>query len=550
MVLGALLAPWLAQAADPAPSRVDAVFAAWDKPDSPGVALAVVREGQVVYSRGYGSAHLEYDVPITPRTVFHAASVSKQFTAFAIQLLAQERKLSLDDDVRKHVPELRIASAPITLRHLLHHTSGLRDQWSLLMLAGLRLEDTITERDILGLLWQQRELNFAPGEEELYSNSGYTLLGLVVQRVSGQSLAAFTQERIFGPLGMKNTHFHEHYGSLVKGRAYSYQRQPEGGWRYLALSYSNVGATSLFTTVEDLALWDRNFQDMRVGGPAVMAAMHAQGRLNNGRQIAYASGLGIGRYRSLPVVEHSGSDAAYRAYMLRFPEQKTAVLLLGNASDVDGGQLARRVADLYLEGTPGLAAAVATAFPPEIERTAQDLAPFLGPFEMLPGFVLNFSAEGSRLFVQATSQPRFAMFASAPERFFTKAFEASVQFGAVAADGKVARATWYQGGRERPLRRIERSQPGEQELRACTGQYYSAELRTLYHLTLRDGKLRLQHPRGEAELEPVSGNDFAAGFPIGTVRLQRSAAKGCEGLSVTSGRVRNLRFVRVELPAP
>ncbi|HSI47355.1 MAG TPA: serine hydrolase domain-containing protein, partial [Ideonella sp.] len=182
----------LAQAADPTPAAIDRLFATWDKPDSPGVALAVVRDGKIAYSRGYGMANLEYGVANSPTTVFHVASVSKQFTAFAIHLLASDGKLSLDDEVRKHLPELAIQGPPITIRQLLHHTSGLRDQWDLLTLAGLRLDDGITENDILGLLWQQKELNFPPGEELLYSNSGYSLLGLIVRRVSGQSLAAFT----------------------------------------------------------------------------------------------------------------------------------------------------------------------------------------------------------------------------------------------------------------------------------------------------------------------------------------------------------------------
>ena len=266
-VLSCLLAlgatPALADDAQNA--RVDQLFAAWDKPDTPGAALAVVRDGSIIYQRGYGLAHQEYGIRNAPSTVFDAASLSKQFTAFAIHLLAQDGKLSLDDEVRKHLPELQVQGPPITIRHLLHHSSGLRDQLNLLLLAGLRLDDVITEGDILGLLWQQKQLNFLPGDEALYNNSGFTLLGLIVKRVSGKSLAAFARERIFEPLAMKSTHFHENYGALVKGRAYSYRRTGDG-YQYVALSFSNVGASSLMTTVEDLALWDRNFDDARVGG--------------------------------------------------------------------------------------------------------------------------------------------------------------------------------------------------------------------------------------------------------------------------------------------
>jgi len=528
-------------------TRVDRLFAAWNRADAPGAVVAVLRDGRPVLTRAYGMANLEHGAPNTPATVFHVASLSKQFTACAIHLLAIDGKLSLDDEVAKHLPELQLPGPPITIRHLLHHTSGLRDQWSLLMLAGLRLDDVITEGDILGLLWRQRALNFAPGEEELYSNSGYTLLALIVKRVSGQSLNAFAQQRIFQPLGMTSTHFHESYGTLVKGRAHSYARAPEG-WRYVALSYSNVGATSLMTTVEDLVRWNANFDEPKLGGAPLLAAMVQVGRLNNGRETTYASGLVVRRYRGLLSVEHGGSDAGYRTHMLRIPQQRLAVVLLGNAADLNAGDLAHRIADLYLEdrdGMPRLEASPAAAA--EVEVSARTLAPYVGDFQMYPGFVLSFTAEGNRLMVQATGQPKFPMFASADDRFFLKVAPATVHFDAPAADGMSSTARWQQNGRDQPLRRIVRQLPPAAALKACEGEYYSDELRTLYRLALRDGKLMLSYPRGEVELRAVSGDDFSANFPIGTISLRRGANGACEGLAVTTGRVRNLAFRRVRL---
>jgi CubicO group peptidase (beta-lactamase class C family) len=539
-------APLIAAAAEAEfATRVDRLFAAWDHADTPGAVLAVLRDGKPVLSRGYGMANLEYGVPNTTATVFHVASLSKQFTACAIHLLALDGKLSLDDEVRKYVPELQLHGPPITIRHMLHHTSGLRDQWSLLTLAGLRLDDVITEADILGLLGQQRALNFTPGDEELYSNSGYTLLALIVKRISGQSLDAFAQQRIFKPLGMTSTHFQDSYGALVKGRAYSYERT-RGGWRYVALSYSNVGATSLMTTVEDLMRWNANFDDPRVGGAPLLAAMLRVGHLNSGRATSYASGLVVRPYRGLPSVEHGGADAGYRSHLLRIPQQRLAVLLLGNAGDLNVSDLAHRVADIYLEsmdGKPGLEAARIAAV--EVELSARTLAPYLGDFEMHPGFVLSFTAEGNRLMVQATGQAKFPMFASAGDRFFMKVVPASVHFDAPAGEGMSQSATWQQGGREQPLRRIVRQMPTAAALQVCEGEYYSEELRVLYRLALRDGKLILRYPRGELELRPVSGDDFSVNFPIGNVTLRRGVAGACDGLAVTTGRVRNLEFRRV-----
>ena len=237
--------------------QVDEVFAPWDNKDSPGAAVAVVQNGTIVYKKGYGMANLEYDIPNSPSTVFHIASVSKQFTAFSILLLEKAGKLSLDDDIRKYIPEVPDFGKTITLRHLATHTSGMRDQWNLLAMAGWRLDDVITKEQVLKLVSKQKALNFNPGEEFVYCNTGFTLLAEVVARVSGQSFAEFTQANIFSPLKMKSTLFYDDHEKIVKNRAYSYHEA--NGYKKSVLSYANVGATSLFTTAEDLSLWALNF---------------------------------------------------------------------------------------------------------------------------------------------------------------------------------------------------------------------------------------------------------------------------------------------------
>jgi CubicO group peptidase (beta-lactamase class C family) len=527
------------QAADPAPAAIDKLFAAWDKPDTPGLALAVVRDGRIVHSKGYGQANLEYGVANTPATVFHAASLSKQFTAFAIHLLAQEGKLSLDDPVKKYVPEMQVdSSTPITIRHLLHHTSGLRDQWDLLTLAGLRLDDGITDNDILGLLWQQKQLNFAPGQDYLYSNSGYSLLGLIVRRVSGQSLAAFTRERIFTPLGMKNTRFQESYGTLVKNRAYSYVRGREG-YSYRALSYSNTGATSLFTTVEDLALWNANYDQPKVGDAATVAAMQVTAKLADGRDTFYGSGLFIGPYRGVPVVDHTGSDAGYRAYYLRLPQQKLAVLMLGNAADLNAFELGRKVADLYLEGQPGVQPP--RVYPPEVEVTARELAPLAGDYEFGPGRLVSLIVEQGRLYA-ISGGPRTALSASGANEFFARTTDLRISFPPVVGNAPPSSAVWKTGARELPLKRLVRESPSAEVLQACVGDYYSEELRTVYSFEMRNGKLMVRYPRGVLELRPVNRDVFIAGYPLGVLTMRRDAAGKCQGFDATTGRVRNLKF--------
>ena len=234
--------------------KIDSIFSNYNDINKPGASVAVVSNGEIIFKKGYGSANLEYDIPVTPSTVFHIASVSKQFTVYAILLLEQEGKLSFDDDIRKHIPEVPDFGTTITLRHLAAHTSGMRDQWSLLNLAGWRWDDVITKDHIMKLVTKQKELNFQPGEEYTYCNTGFTLLAEVVARVSGKSFAEFTEEYMFKPLNMTKTLFYDDHEKVVKDRAYSYYAT-DGSYKKSVLSYANVGATSLFTTVEDLALW-------------------------------------------------------------------------------------------------------------------------------------------------------------------------------------------------------------------------------------------------------------------------------------------------------
>ena len=352
-VLGAgLLAS--AQGQGPAPAlerRVDQVFSQWDTTMSPGCATSVMNDGELVYRQGYGMANLDHDVPVRTDTVFHVASVSKEFTAAAIALLVLDDALSLDDPIQAHLSWIPGFDHTVTVRHLVHHTSGLRDQWSLLGMSGWRYSrDLITNDDVVYVIRQQRELNFVPGDQYLYSNTGYTLLGLIVEQISGQSLREFTRERIFEPLGMTRTHFRDDFSEIVKDQAYGYRRDEDTGRLHLSVTnFDTVGATSLLTTVEDMARWDRNFIDPVVGGQPFLDLIHRRGQLNSGDEQDYAFGLVHGTYRGVPFVEHSGGDAGYRAHFIRFPNHGYSVATLCNLAQTNPGRLARDIADIYLE---------------------------------------------------------------------------------------------------------------------------------------------------------------------------------------------------------
>lgn len=333
--------------ADEKTNRVDQIFAPWDKTNSPGAALVVINDGRVLYKRGYGMAKLEDGIVMTPDKIFDIGSVSKQFTATCVVLLVREGKISLDDNVRKYIPELPDYGTPITVRHLLHHTSGLRDYNALLELAGFDAEsDCPTNDEALGVICRQKKLNYTPGEEYSYTNTGYFLLGKIVERVSGKSLNAFAQERIFQPLGMEHTLFQEHHQQIIKNRAAGYS--PGGaGFRLSMSNWDETGDGNVYTSVEDLFLWDQAFYTNKLG-KETMAMLHTTGVLTNGKKIEYAYGLVVTEYKGLKVVQHGGAWAGFRAAIVRFPEQKFSVICLANLATMNPSDLALKVADVYL----------------------------------------------------------------------------------------------------------------------------------------------------------------------------------------------------------
>jgi CubicO group peptidase (beta-lactamase class C family) len=529
--------------------KIDALFAQWSKPDTPGCALGVVKDGATIYQHNYGLADVEHLVPITRSTVFHVASVSKQFTAFAIFLLAKEGRLSLDDDIRKYLPELHDFGTPITIRHFLHHTSGLRDQWELLTESSWREDDVTTQQDVLNMVWRQRQLNFAPGDQFLYSNTGYTLLGLIVERVSGMSLRQFTDERMFKPLGMEHTHFHEHYGDLVRNRAYSYDRQPDGSYSYVALSYSTVGPSSLFTTVGDLARWDENFYSGRIGGKDLLAQMQQKGRLNSGKDIDYASGLEIGQYRGLQTVYHNGGDAGYRAEILRFPEAHLSVISLCNASGHTG--LAYKVSDILLSSR--MQPVSPKAEPTEVTIDPALLEAYVGDYQ-LPGFsILRISREGNQLTAQWRGvQGKDLFFPSSETKFFSKASHIELTFDRPAGADKAKGVTLHRGG-DQYGKRISIVQPTPEQLRAYSGTYYSDELDTLYTVSVQAGKLHVRLPKEDSEMAAGSKDVFWIRFDGNRVEVQFHCAspRSCDIFQISNadGGVQNLLFRRIDLPS-
>jgi CubicO group peptidase (beta-lactamase class C family) len=528
-----------AQGQDSTSRTVDRVFDAFRGTDGPGCALGVSRGGKVVYERGYGMANLETGTPISPSSIFHVASVSKQFTAMSIMLLARDGKLSVDDNIRKYLPEIPDYGTPITIRHLLTHTSGLRDQWSLIALARGRFdEDRITEADVMDIVPRQKALNFTPGAEYLYSNTGFTLLAVIVKRVSGESLRAFADEKIFKPLGMTSTHFHDDYTMLVPGRTSAYVRRADG-WHVSIPNFDVYGATSLFTTVGDLLKWEANFDNTVVGDRAILGQMQTRTRLTNGDTSNYGFALVMSRYRGVREVSHNGSDAGYRSYVGRFPDQGLAIAIECNAATANTTVLAHGVADAYL----GSALAAVPPRPPHPTAIAVPAAAlekragaYLQPTTLS---VVELTMHGGKLTLGRITGPTLVPIAE--NHFRPDGDITEIVFGAGDDAGFEIRSP----NSSRPVV-FERPRPAvisRAALSAYAGDYYSEEVDARYRVSATDTTISLRTGTSDPfTARPV----FLDGF-LGDGYTIQFFRKGTEvtGFEVSDGRMRRVKFVRV-----
>ena len=535
---------------DPLHDQVDKVFAQWDKPDSPGCEVAVVKDGQIVYKRGYGMANLEHNIKMSPSSIMDTGSVSKQFTAMSIALLAEQGKIALDDEVRKYIREIPQYEAPVTIRQLIHHTSGIRDYLTLMSIAGMRNDDHYVDGEVISLLARQKELNFKPGSEYLYSNSGYFLLSEIVKRASGKTLRQFAEENIFKPLGMTRTMFYDDHNEIVKNRAASYVPRRSGGFQIAATTLDMVGDGNVFTCVEDLFLWDQNFYHNKLGkgGPELINQVLTRGTLNNGTKIDYAFGLVIGEYRGLRIVEHGGAFVGYRAMTMRFPDQRFSVVIQCNLGTMNPSNLARRIADIYL--ADHFKSETVTARAPEtkfIELPAGELNEKTGAYRtQVSGLIWKLSVKDGQLIAQLPNNTvRFGAVSSTEFRSIGAPIEFTLRFE---KQGK-AMTLSVQRGADQPINfePVTLVKPTAEQLAEYPGAYRSDEVQVTYKIVLEDGRLYLRHenefksvPRNP--LEPTTSDSFVVQGIV--IQFTRDARKRVSAFTFNAGRVKNIKFVK------
>ncbi len=512
-------------------AAIDRLFAKWDRPDAPGVAVAIARDGEVVFSRGYGRANLEHDIALTADTVTESGSVAKQFTAAAVVLLAERGRLSLDDAIRKYLPEMPSALADgITVRMLLNHTSGLRDIHGLFDLIGRpSYSGSHDNAEVVRVMSRQRDLNFAPGTEYSYCNAAYILAAVIVERVSKQSFGAFSTEHVFRPRGMTQTRWRDDFTAVVPGRATGYSPRAGGGYA-IDTPYSNlVGNGGLLTTAGDLLKWNARLDSATGEWGRVVAALQTPAKLRDGRELDYGLGLTITEAGGAKEISHGGSTSGYKTFLARFPERRVSFALLGNAGDFNPSPAAQALMRLLLD-------LPAPTVPKRIEISEADLAAFAGMYHAAQtDDLLRLTVRGGKLlagsgewvpigpgrFTSSGGRATFSFTAETPRRLRIVERNATVDYTAVTA-----------------------AKPTGSQLAVYAGTYRSDELDVSHVLTVKADRLSVgRWPGPEFAAEPT----FADGFMFGRgwhATFTRDAAGTITGYELTNGRCRRVRFSR------
>lgn len=545
-------------------ARVDQLMATYDRPGVPGGVVAVVQDGEIIFAEAYGMANLTHDVPFTTETRTNIGSTSKQFTAMAIALLAASGELSLDDDVRTHIPELPDLGHTVTLRHLMTHTSGYREFLNLIAMTGRRLDegDFIARDELISIVQRQPELQNIPGAEWNYNNTAFGLLTIVVERVTDQSFEDWMDANVFTPLGMENSFVRTHRAQIIPNSAQGYSPDEKGVYRDSTDLAGAMGAGGIYTSVADLAKWIANFETAQLGGADVIDEMTTSFVLNDGNPTGYGLGLFIDEFRGLRRIHHGGADTAHRSMLLYLPDIDAGVIALSNNAGFAAGPTADRVALAFFadhfEDTVSESAnendnetgedAAADEFDlASFDATSFDELAGRYELEVMPGFILEFTRDGDELFTQATGQPKLKIVPTGQMEFKLVDVDASLTFNRE-DDGSVKSLTLHQNGHHLAKRiEAEAWAPDATELGAYAGRYYSEELETFYVLSVVDDVLEISHRRypDTLKLSPTSLHEFSGSFPVAQIAFDADDAGAITGFRIGNGRTRDVRFERL-----
>ena len=537
-------------AADPK-RRTDQLLAPWNRPDGPGAAVAVWRGGKTVFAKAYGMANLGYDIPFTVSTPTNIGSTSKQFTAFAVMLLVEEGKLSLDDDVRKHIPELKDFGQTVTVRNLITHTTGYRELYNSLVLTGRRIDesDYVGREEFIPLVQRQPALQNAPGAEFNYNNTAFGLAAMIVSRVSKMPFDAFMAQRVFGPIGMTRTQVRADVRVPVKGATVGYSRSDKGVWRDLGDLGGSMGAGGIYTTLGDLQRWAQHLANPKVSTKASITQMMTPFTLKDGKSTSYGFGLFVDTQNGQKRVQHGGADVSHRSMLAMYPDLDAGITVQSNDGAFDSS-IAFRLAEVFFPELAPKPAASTAAFDAS-KYDAKKFDEFAGqyPLDAAPAFVLTFSRSGDTLFTQATGQQKIRMVPTSDSSFALQGVMASVEFVRDAAKKVTAAILVQNGARQRATRQAATAAaaawtPSAADLTAMSGRYFSDELETFWEFVVVNGKLVARQRRSaDMTLSPTAKDTFTGGAI--TLQLERDRIGQVIGFYVNVARSRDIRFERV-----
>lgn len=526
-------------------SSIDSIFIEWDKKDAPGCAMGIYKDGKNLYAKGYGMANLEYDIPNSPNSVFRIASTSKQFTAACILLLVEQGKLSLQDSLSGIFPDFPDYADRISIQQLLNHTSGIRDYLQIAYLRGLGDDDYYEDDQIMEWLIRQTDLNFAPGEEHLYSNSGYWLLGQIVNKVAEKSMADFAQEQIFTPLKMTHTHFHNDHNKIVKNRASGYYPIGEDSYQMAMTTLNMIGDGGIFTTINDIKKWDDSFYQSNVLSRDFWKMMTQRGVLNNGDTIDYASGLDIGEYKGLKTIRHGGAFVGYRAEILRFPDEHLTIVIFANRGDANPSRKANELANIILKDKFNIEKPKEAKKPLAEEPSEEiELKSAVGTYQIRVGLAMDISLKNDTLFVfQKWNESTYPILRTPSNSFQIPGNEGLAFRFTELKEGFTQTLVILQEGRETKASRKDEIDFSKMDIKDFSGNYYSKELDVKYIFKVEEGilKLKVENTRDKMDCSAIDIDQFSMSF--GILRFQRVDGS-IKGFQLDSGRVNNVKFIK------
>jgi len=530
--------------------KIDNLFKTWDNNYSPGCIIGIIRNDSLIYSKGYGMANLEFGAPITTETVFHMASVSKQFTAYSIILLANRGKLKLDDDIHKYLSWFPDLKEKITINNLLNHTSGIRDQWQLMDISGTRYSDIITQEHVVSILSNQKALNFKPGEQYMYSNSGFTLLAEIVKSVTGQTLRQFADSAIFKPLGMTKSFFRDDNSEIIKNRAASYRRLDKTHFANSVFNNSSVGATNLSTTIDDMSKWVSNFYYTKAGNQNDINLLTQKGKLNNGKELNYAAGIVSGTYKGWREFAHAGGDAGYRTYITVFPDLKMGFLVFANVPEVGTSQKAHQLADLFISDTSGL-----KSLPQKIDsskaflKDASIIKKIAGDYIGEDGLQIHFFNMANKFYLSSDAFGDSLLLFQEDQTTFSFIDRTDVRFLFTNSTIKPALTVSYSKNEFFLFTKYKKDEIwADATLKEYTGTYYCPELQCRYDILLKDHHLVIKNIKyPETPVTFAGPNHLFTGLSgMNHLMMIRNKEKVITGFEVNSNRVMHLRFDKTE----